>query len=156
MKLTIQLTAHHPTCKRYSNHLIYIKGHPFCLGCFFMYSGMLAGLIIVNLISWKTITFPSLVGIHLLLLIPTAIQPWFQNKIFKVVSRFILGVATSSYFVSSFFYVQIPFTRWIFYLLVLVIFYPLLFLFLFLRKRFTENPCHTCSIADLQNCTRLN
>lgn len=144
--------AHHPVCDRYSNHLIFIKGYPFCLGCTFMYLGVLFGVVVVNLIPWNTVSFATSLSCHLLLLLPTAIQPWIQYKFFKKIARFILGVTISSYLISSIFYIALPFTGWLYYPLVFTTFGALSLCLIFLRNRFTKNPCRTCPTDICLKC----
>ena len=79
--------AHHPHCDRYNHHLIYLFGHPFCLGCFGLYTGIVAGGMSTILIDWQSINMHEWMLIHLLPIIPAFVQIKVNIKIFKLLSR---------------------------------------------------------------------
>jgi hypothetical protein len=93
-KLQVHL-AHHPTCYRYDHHLIRIFQFDFCLGC----SSATIGGIIGWLVHRQAQLEPTLYVFLscFVLLIPTVIQPFFQRKWFKILSRTMLGSACAIY-----------------------------------------------------------
>jgi hypothetical protein len=96
----IPIFAHHPTCQYHSNHLIKIGDINFCLGCFFMYSGIITGSLILYLSGASTITPWEIFLMGFLFFPPTIIQIFYQKYLFKAFSRFLLGIAISL-FISS-------------------------------------------------------
>jgi uncharacterized membrane protein len=144
--------AHHPHCDRYSNHLLWIGEHPFCLGCTCMYSGMLSGVILTTFLEWSTVQFEGWVALHLILLLPTIIQPWFQNKTFKIISRFTLGFNIASYFVSGLLLISPPFSVWLFRALVVIMFLIGQRLIKHIRNHYTYNPCSDCPLGSFPTC----
>jgi hypothetical protein len=94
--------AHHPHCDRHRHHLIWVFGHPFCLGCTCMYSGVALGSFLAVSRNWADCSFFVWVCLHLVLILPTVLQPWIQHKTFKIMARLLLGISTGSYFVFSY------------------------------------------------------
>ncbi len=92
--------VHHPPCPRHDDHLIYIKGCPFCLGCFCVYTGIglgfLAIFLLVYILGLELLTLAS-TG-FVLAVIPSFIQIKFQKRAFKIVSRTLLGVGMIFWF----------------------------------------------------------
>ncbi|UWU45778.1 hypothetical protein [Limnospira platensis] len=86
--------AHHPACKYYHNHIIWIGRFPLCLGCLMMSCGIIAGLgLIPHLGIFKNLPFFVLLSLGVLLYIPAIIQIWVQKKFYKIIARFCLGVS---------------------------------------------------------------
>jgi len=83
--------AHHPACKYWHNHLIYVRGHPCCLGCLCMYSGMLMALVPFYLLLNGLAPPWLLFAIGFVAYTPTVFQIWYQRYSFKIASRFSLG-----------------------------------------------------------------
>jgi hypothetical protein len=143
--------AHHPHCERHSHHLIWVKGHPLCLGCTSLFAGILVGVPIswaatplgMSLFLWITL--------HFVFLIPTVIQPFIQIKSFKIFSRFLLGMAVSSYFVTGF-YLQLPINLGAFFLLRIVAFVTVYFLLSRWRAKKIDNPCLNCPLGHYPIC----
>lgn len=144
--------AHHPHCERYYNHLIWIAGHPLCLGCTCMYTGIVVGVPLVFAISWSSLTVGNWILLHLMLLIPTILQIRIQIKVFKIVSRFILGVNISLYLIGGLIFVQPSMDRWFFRTSVLVAFLIVYRLIRQLRNRYTKQPCDDCPLGYFPTC----
>lgn len=97
----IPALAHHPTCKCFNHHLIRIGSHSFCLGC----SSLAIGVIFFMTLSISTMVFAPLqlkelnpwlvVSIGSIFTALTIIQPFFQKKWFKILSRTSLGFGIS-------------------------------------------------------------
>jgi len=144
--------AHHPHCDRHYNHLLWFFGHPLCLGCTCMYSGIFFGIPFALLVQWSSITFIHWLFFHLFLLIPTFLQPWIQKKLFKMVARFLLGISISSYLISGLFLIEPPIFIWIFRVLIVIFFALTHRLLLFVRNRYTYSPCDDCPLGTFPTC----
>lgn len=144
--------AHHPHCKRHGEHLLWIQGRPFCLGCSCMYGGILGGTSLSPLAPWESSGFTLWLVIHLCAIAPTAIQPWYQRKAFKIASRFALGVASASYFLSGWRIQQGALPTWGFVLLMAAVFGSFAVALLSLRRRFTLDPCDSCPHGTYPTC----
>jgi len=147
-----RLGAHHPHCRRHHNHLIWFFGHPLCLGCTCMYSGIFTGALLAWNTDWFSISFFSWVGIHLLPIIPTALQPWIQIKPFKIMARSLLGVSVGSYVLSGLFLYRGIFQPWIFRLLVIAAFLICCKALVALRLLRPNNPCTSCPLGVYPTC----
>lgn len=87
--------AHHPACKYWGNHLVYILGQqPLCLGCACMYSGIVLGGVALTI--WSINVEPwQRFAVGAVAYIPTPIQIYYQRYSFKILSRLSLGFAIS-------------------------------------------------------------
>lgn len=144
--------AHHPHCDRHNNHLIWVLRHPFCLGCTCMYSGMVVGLPLTFLVSWSATPILTWFIIHQVLLVPTLIQPWFQKKWFKIISRLLLGVAITSYIVSGLFLISPSVSIWLFRCTVVILFVMVRYMLKAIRNRYTYDPCSDCPLGTFPSC----
>ena len=144
--------AHHPHCERHRHHLLWVGSRPLCLGCTCLYSGAVVGFGL-GLLSRRTpLSFVPWLALHLVLTGPTAIQPFFQRKWFKIGSRAALGIASGSYFITGLVSVVPPVSRPVFFASL-----PLVFLLVFwaltrLRRRFAHNPCVSCPLGAFPTC----
>jgi hypothetical protein len=145
--------AHHPHCERHAHHLIWVKGHPFCLGCTCMYSGIALGIPVAFAIDWSFFTFVGWVLFHFALLIPTMGQPALQKKPYKIISRLLLGVCVTTYWLSGiFFFSPSLVSVWLFRFLVIVAFvinFQIMFQY---RNKFVDNPCKGCPLGEYPTC----
>ena len=93
--------AHHPLCRCYDNHLLRFGRYAVCLGCACMGAGAVAtGAVLAWLSSAHFATLAQwgvwrLVALGVAFYLPALAQPFVQKKTFKVVSRFLLGMAVS-------------------------------------------------------------
>ena len=143
--------AHHPHCDRHSHHLLWIKEHPLCLGCTSLYMGVAIGALLFVIFGPMRLSLSTWVVLHLLLLAPTALQPYFQKKNFKIVSRALLGLCSVSYFVSGWL-VQSPIEKWLFLTLQLLAFAIGFFALSKWRERKMDNPCLNCPKGHFPVC----
>lgn len=145
--------AHHPHCKRYGHHLIWIKGHPLCLGCTSVYTGIIIGIPVAMTTNWSLFSLTGWILFHLILLVPTVSQPAIQKKPYKIISRFLLGVCVAIYWLSGFFFFHPPsMNAWLFRFLVVIAFiigFKLLFQY---RNRLLDNPCNKCPLGEYPTC----
>ena len=150
--------AHHPVCECYENHLLRFGKVDFCLGCSCAYLGGIAtALLLIYL--WVTDSLPaymlscaSAVGFGLVMFAPTLIQPIYQKKLFKIVSRTCLGVSVvvlcwSAAFLLSF--DPIGFLLRIVFVFVFITTYKLTCIY---RKEITANPKQKCGDGDYPFC----
>jgi hypothetical protein len=144
--------AHHPHCDRHDHHLLRPFGRPICLGCTCVALGVPIGIGLAFAIDWHMWTISEWIALHLLLLLPTATQPFLQWKGFKVVSRTLLGVASSSYLCSGLFRVVYFAPTWLFKLSVLFAFGAMLKMLLAWRNRRTYDPCSDCPLGVFPTC----
>ena len=138
--------AHHPACPRHENHLLRIGSHPVCLGCTFMYGGMVLGVIVGVYITILTnFTLLQIVLGILLAFLPTAVQPWLQNKLFKMFARTCLGMSVSVLTLILVSGHSLPNPLW-FWRLGLIIAFVFMYRFLFwLRQVKPNDPCANCT-----------
>ena len=91
--------AHHPHCPRHEHHLLWIAGRPLCLGCTSMAGGASIGLLAVAFLPLARMTPFVWLAAHVLMIGPTAMQPFVQRKRFKVFARAMLGAGTVTWLV---------------------------------------------------------
>lgn len=94
--------VHHPPCPRHDDHLLYIRGRPFCLGCVFSYTGMVLGVPIFLLFYFffnPGVLALALLG-FLIAFLPSLLQIKVQIKLYKIFSRTSLGIGISLYLAS--------------------------------------------------------
>jgi hypothetical protein len=144
--------AHHPHCERHDHHLLRPFGRPICLGCTCVALGVPVGIGLALAIDWHMWTISEWIALHLLLLLPTATQPFWQRKSFKVISRTLLGMASSSYLCSGLFRVDYFAPIWLFKLSVLFAFGAMLKMLLAWRNRRTYDPCSDCPFGVFPTC----
>ena len=144
--------AHHPHCDRHHNHLLWIHGHPFCLGCTCMYTGIIIGIPLAFMIDWANVSLLQWAIFIWITLAPTLIQIKAQYKIFKIVSRTLLGISISLYWISGLFFISPPFSEWLFRALVLGIFVLAYHTVKRLRYRYTKSPCEDCPLGYYPTC----
>jgi hypothetical protein len=144
--------AHHPDCEFYANHLIKVFSFTLCLGCFFMSFGIFVSVIISYIIS-GIITFNYVFYlIPMLLLIPTFIQPHYQNKLFKIFSRMCLGLGIGIYFYPLLFLVSNDVSHLFIKLLFVLLFVITTKLTLNYRNNNTPSPCGECKFGAKPIC----
>jgi hypothetical protein len=144
--------AHHPHCDRHIHHLIWIKGHPLCLGCTSMAVGVPLGLAVAAVIPWSSISLPLWIIGHALFVAPTAVQPLIQKKSFKIAARVSLGAVSASYFLSGLALQSYFSNTWLWRACVLLAFSTgFLVLYKWRQKRIND-PCETCPLGNFPTC----
>ena len=98
------------------------------------------------------IRLSSWIALHAILVAPTGVQPFLQAKPFKIVSRTLLGVAASSYWLSGVLYVQFPVSKPVAVLVMAVAFAIVLAGLTDLRRRFPADPCRDCPLGRYPTC----
>ena len=117
-----------------------------------MYSGLFLGLIISQLIDWGSMSLPQWILVHWAALAPTLLQVRFQFKWFKVISRTLLGIATTTYFISGFFFVNFFTPHLAFCLAMILVFALFCAAMLKFREIKTPNPCDDCPLGTFPTC----
>jgi hypothetical protein len=144
--------AHHPHCDRYAHHLIWIAGRPMCLGCTALSVGAILGIVSVVSINWTGTSVPAWILIHLTLLLPTFMQPWFQRKWFKIASRGALGAAVMSYWITGAYLIVVPLIKPLWLLAMAAAFGGTYIVLRRVRDRRSDNPCANCPQGVYPTC----
>lgn len=147
--------AHHPHCERHAHHLIWLGGHPLCLGCLCVVLGAAAGGVLSPQLPWERCSLPLWAMLHLLMLAPTMIQPYVKVKAYKVVARVMLGASMVSYAMSGMLWIvpPAPIPQWLLHLAVpmmLVVGYKLLS---HQRIKRLDDPCSSCPLGVYPTCS---
>ena len=144
--------AHHPDCEFYDNHLIKIFSFTFCLGCFSMSVGIFISLV-VSYFVFEYFTFTYFFYLlPIILLIPTFIQPHYQNKLFKIFSRICLGLGIGFYFYPLIFVISYNAINIIIKTLFVLFFVAITKMTLMYRNNKTPNPCSECKFGAKPIC----
>lgn len=145
--------AHHPHCPRHENHLIRIGSRPFCLGCTCLYGGLLLGSLgSALLLSQVTFSVTQLIVGLLFALLPTALQPWCQIKLFKIFSRSLLGMATGVFTIVLFTGYSLPSPKWAWRIGIVALFFVLYQALISLRRLRPSDPCVNCPQGTYPLC----
>jgi len=144
--------AHHPHCHRYDHHLIWIAGRPLCLGCTSLAIGAVLAASTLTFVPWAQVTVETWIVGHLLLLMPTGLQPWCQRKSFKIIARTLLGMTSVSYWISGTFFLRSPWPRWMWVASMACAFGLSHQLLTRIRTSQTPDPCQSCpeGLPDVQ------
>lgn len=151
--LKIPQLAHHPTCNFYRNHLLYLFGKPFCLGCFCMSCGIFITTILFVLFNLYQYHPTNLFILGILIYIPTVFQVKYQKYFFKAFARFLLGGSvvlclTSIFLLRNWFSFEIIYSLG--YLTLFIIIYKTTQKF---RAKNIDNPCKGCVKGHFPFCS---
>jgi hypothetical protein len=144
--------AHHPHCSRHANHLLWIAGRPFCLGCTCLGAGAVVGLFAGTVLPHHVRAPVQWMMPHVALVLPTVLQPWLQAKGFKVVARTALGLASGSYAIGLLFDAPLPEPRLLSVAALIGLFLASLSFLLWLRGRRPNDPCAQCPLGSFPTC----
>jgi hypothetical protein len=148
----LPILAHHPACKYYHNHLVWLGNIPLCLGCSMMACGILAGVLLLQIPLLSAYPFYYLLILGVLLYIPAVLQIWIQIKSYKLLARFSLGIA-----VAFLFYAGCWLTPWSWIGLILRVGFLVIFglvwnITLKLRSQESKSPCNRCPEGQFPIC----
>jgi hypothetical protein len=142
--------AHHPACRCFDNHVLRLGKWVLCLGCTCMACGMIAAAISIALAHMRCPLLVAAIGTYgfvalgLLMFMPTLAQPFYQAKPFKILARFLLGVAVICMWYGAIFLLPLTasgvFLRLLFILVFLVVFRATQWQ----RALFAKDPCRAC------------
>jgi hypothetical protein len=143
--------AHHPHCDRHRHHLLWLGNRPLCLGCTSMAVGTLPGVglgFALNPVDGELVWWVASMAV---LMAPTFVQPFLQRKPFKVFARSCAGAASAAAAVlgAGLWLTQ----RWLALALLVALFVGLARGLLWLRRRFTPNPCERCPLGRYPTCS---
>ena len=147
--------AHHPPCPHHDHHLIYVAKRPLCLGCVCLGAGLLAGAgATVLVLGDQSIQLGPWLSAHAGLVAPTVFQPWLQYKAYKILARFLLGLASATWCLTAVGWGAhvAGVDRWLFAASSLVFFALMVRLLLLLRQRYTASPCDGCPQGVFPTC----
>lgn len=144
--------AHHPHCPRHAHHLVWILGRPLCLGCTFMWPAVALGAATTGFISWSHLHWVVWGAVHAALVVPTALQPFYQAKRFKMSSRALLGLSSGSFLIGLAWCAPLGSPRWPLALALLFAFVLCARALLYLRQRKTDDPCGNCPLGVYPTC----
>ena len=142
--------AHHKTCECFDNHVFRFRHYVVCLGCSSLAIGVVVavvGIVLCCQQKWligllSSLTWTLLVG--LCLYIPTLIRPFFQVKVYKVVSRMCLGSAIVFLWYGAICLLSFTLSGLILRIVFLLIFIGVYFATMKYRTRFTPDPSASC------------
>jgi hypothetical protein len=89
---------------------------------------------------------------HIMLVLPSAAQPWFQARPFKVMARTALGIASGSYAVGLLLDAPLPAPRLLSVAVFIGVFLASLAFLLWLRARKPNDPCVNCPLGVFPTC----
>lgn len=153
-----RLFAHHPDCARHDHHLVRPFGYPLCLGCFGLYTGLVAtGVALwfaradvsgLGAPGWSAL---PLFGLALLAFAPTFGQPFVQKRWYKLPARLLLG-AGFAFAIASVIVAPLTLAGWAFRLVAAAVTYALYRSATRLRARRTPDPCNGCPWGAFPMC----
>ena len=144
--------AHHPHCDRHRDHLLWAFGRPLCLGCACVAIGAVPGATLGLLFISHPPALVPWIAIHLLGVVPSAIQPYYQRKWYKCVARVLLGVTSASYLISGLAAAPHWEPAWQLRALVVCAFAVTFKALRGLRARTYESPCTNCPLGVYPTC----
>ena len=142
--------AHHPDCSCFDAHVLRIGQLVLCLGCTCLAAGALSATAILLLLflshgipsGWHGTIAYAVTGICFYA--PTRIQPFCQQKSFKISARFLLGIATAVLCVGGLVLPPLDATGYAARVAFVVIFRWVYTATLKQRAKWTPDPCSRC------------
>ena len=127
-------------------------GRPVCLGCLCVAIGALPGAAVGLLFISHPPGLVPWVAIHLLGVLPSAIQPLYQRKWYKCVARILLGATSASYLISGLAAAPHWEPAWQLRVLVVCAFAVTFIALRTLRARRFVSPCSNCPLGVYPSC----
>jgi len=156
------LHAHHPTCEKYSNHIIWLFGKAFCIGCTFFYTGLITGSILflifsrVRIRSWLEMGIIWTIGIILFLSFLPQLKIKDTNKHakgLKIMLRFNLGFGSALLILSVMIKAPVDYIGIIIRFISIGLYFGLYKLFFYLRAKRKEDYCYECPKGKYPFCS---
>ncbi len=145
--------AHHPDCSFHDHHILRIFGHPFCLGCVCMWTGITIGLFLLWLFSDQNFSWPLIAFIGLGLAPLPYLQMHYQKKWFKILARTGLGSGSVLFIGAPLFLAQINVQGLVIRILTILIYVLLVRHALVRRQRTIDKPCDGCQEGVFPLCS---
>jgi len=150
--------AHHPTCDCFHNHLLHLGTRAICLGCTCVAVGILVSTaVLCVLLTWRAALLWQIgsfawISLGVAFFLPTLAQPFQQQKMFKVVSRTMLGVSIVLLWFGAMIILPATTAGFALRLIFIGVFVTAMKLSLSLRSRFTKSPCDGCTGGSFPFC----
>ena len=113
--------------------------------------GLFVGVLYGFIINWTYLNWIQWGCLFFTLLIPTFAQPWFQIKLYKIISRLFLGIVCGLS-IHGLIRIEHPLHQAVFYLLYLMIAYFLYKILMKIRNSKIDNPCTNCDLGLYPTC----
>ena len=150
--------AHHPPCRCYDNHVLRCGRFILCLGCTCMLAGTSLGIatlacaLVPQIIGFGWYGAIAAIGAGVGLYLPTLLQPFCQWKPYKIVARFLLGLAVVALFTGGLLLPPLSGLGTTARALFIITFWLVFKATLRHRARHTPDPCSRCSPAVYPFC----
>jgi len=144
--------AHHPDCSYHDHHIIRIFGHPFCLGCFFLYFGILIGIIALWTMFGYGLEWHIIFFIGLLFSPLPYIQMHFQRKWFKILARTGLGIGSTLFLGAPLFLLDTNLFGFLYRIGIIFLYWLIAKHALHRRKKKLDRPCDNCNEGVFPLC----
>ena len=116
-----------------------------------MGAGAAAGVAAAALANLPSPLDPAWWTLHVLLVAPTAAQPWVQHKLYKIGARTSVGAASGTWLAGAALQAYAG-AGWVWPLLAGAIFAGVARTLLVLREHFTASPCTACPLGAFPTC----
>lgn len=150
---TYRWGAHHPDCSFHDHHIIRIMNHPFCLGCVSMYSGIVAGTLMLFALDFYGISWEVTMFAGFCLSPLPYIQMHYQKKWFKTLARTGLGIGSAFFIGAPVLFSPFDVTGLILRSFILAIYVLLARHALSKRQQKIDRPCDTCTEGVFPLCS---
>lgn len=145
--------AHHPDCSFHDHHILRIFGHPFCLGCVCLWTGVAMGLIFLWALYNQNFTWPIIASIGIGLAPLPYLQMHYQKKWFKIFARTGLGIGSALFIGAPLFFADIDLQGVVIRILTIGFYVLLVRHALARRQRTIDKPCDGCSEGVFPLCS---
>ena len=150
---TFRWGAHHPDCRFHDHHIIRILGHPFCLGCVSMWTGVFIGILLLWQLFLQGLRWELIMSIGFAMTPFPYLQMYYQKKWFKILARMGLGIGSVLFIGAPFFLSQIN-IQGIGIRIVVISVYLVLVRHALKRRQATMNrPCDDCKEGVFPLCS---
>lgn len=150
--------AHHPPCRCYDDHVLRCGRFILCLGCTCMLAGASLGIaalacsLVQQIVGFGWHGAMPAIGAGVGLYLPTLLQPFWQWKPYKIVARFLLGMAVVALFTGGLLLPPLSILGSTARAVFVVTFWLVFKATLRHRASHTPDPCSRCSPAVYPFC----
>jgi hypothetical protein len=144
--------AHHPDCRFHDHHVLRFFGHPLCLGCVCLWTGIALGLLSIVQLHTAGYSWIFMMAIGSLAIPLPFLQIKFQKKSFKIIARTGLGVGSTLFIGAPLILTPLDLSS-LGIRIFIILFYTMLARFaLRLRQERSVSPCDTCTLGAFPLC----